>query len=237
MATYVLVHGGGHGGWCYDRLAPLLRAKGHEVYAPTLTGLADRSHLLGPKVNLDTHITDVVNLIYYHDLKDVILAGHSYGGMVITGIADRAEGRVGRLVFLDAAHPHNGESLEDCAPTQMAFTKQRMRVVDGVELVVFPDAVQPERYGIRDPADVEWALARLTPHPWACFAQKLVLRDEAAVRRIPSVSVNCTETIKNRPPEFAHRCFEVDQAFEIDTGHDLMISEPAKLAEIMLQLV
>src|SRR5438094_3814977 len=99
MATYVLVHGGGHGGWCYDRLSPLLRAAAHEVYAPTLTGLADRKHLLNASINLDTHITDVVNLLFYHDLKDVILAGHSYGGMVITGVADRAEGRVGQLVY------------------------------------------------------------------------------------------------------------------------------------------
>src|SRR5215469_2989589 len=113
MATYVLVHGGGHGGWCYRRVARLLRAAGHEVYAPSLTGLGERSHLLSPQVDLDTHIRDVTSLLHYEDLTDVILVGHSYGGMVITGIADRAADRVGRLVYLDAANPKNGQSLVD----------------------------------------------------------------------------------------------------------------------------
>ena len=92
MATYVLVHGGSHGGWCYKKLSPLLRAAGHEVHSPTLTGLGEREHLLRPDVNLDLHITDVVNLLEYEDLANVILVGHSYGGMVITGVADRARG-------------------------------------------------------------------------------------------------------------------------------------------------
>lgn len=90
MATYVLVHGGGHGGWCYQRVARLLRGEGHDVYTPTLTGLGERSHLVSPRVDLDLQITDVVNVLHYEDLHDVILVGHSYGGMVITGVADRA---------------------------------------------------------------------------------------------------------------------------------------------------
>src|SRR6266704_2926101 len=100
MATYVLVHGGSHGGWCYQRVARLLRSAGHDVYAPTLTGVGERAHLLGPDVDLETHITDVVQLLRYEDLNDVILVGHSYGGMVITGVADRALDRVGHLVYL-----------------------------------------------------------------------------------------------------------------------------------------
>src|SRR5580700_2534506 len=100
-ATYVLVHGGGHGGWCWQRVVPLLRAAGHEVYTPTLTGLGERSHLLRPDIDLDTHIADVVGVLRYEDLTDVILVGHSYGGMVITGVADRALARIGQLVYLD----------------------------------------------------------------------------------------------------------------------------------------
>ncbi len=96
MATFVLVHGGGHGGWCYQKVARLLRAAGHEVYSPTLTGLGERSHLVSSEVDLDLQITDVVNVLRYEDLRDVILVGHSYGGMVITGVADRAADRVGR---------------------------------------------------------------------------------------------------------------------------------------------
>ena len=98
MVTYVLVHGGGHGGWCYQRVARRLRSAGHEVYTPTLTGLGERSHLVGPGVDLGTHIQDITALLHYEDLREVILVGHSYGGMVITGAADRAAMRVGRLV-------------------------------------------------------------------------------------------------------------------------------------------
>ena len=115
MATYVLVHGGGHGGWCYQRVARRLRAAGHEVHAPSLTGCGDRAHLVGPHVDLDLHTRDVAALLHSEDLRDVILVGHSYGGMVITGAADRAADRVGRLVYLDAANPVNGQSLVDVA--------------------------------------------------------------------------------------------------------------------------
>src|SRR5262245_33712988 len=113
MATYVLVHGGAHGGWCYQKVARLLRTAGHEVYTPTLTGLGERSHLVSEKVDLDLHIRDIVAVLFYEDLRDVVLVGHSYGGMVITGVADRASDRIGRLVFLDAANPVNHQSLVD----------------------------------------------------------------------------------------------------------------------------
>jgi len=103
MATYVLVHGGGHGGWCYQRVARMLQSAGHAVYAPTMTGVGERSHLLSTQVDLDLHIRDITAVLHYEDLYDVILVGHSYGGMVITGVADRAVDRVGRIVYLDAA--------------------------------------------------------------------------------------------------------------------------------------
>ncbi len=94
MTTYVLVHGAWHGGWCWKRVAPLLRAAGHEVYAPTLTGLGERAHLLSPEVGLDTHVQDIVNVLTYEDLQDVVLVGHSYGGMVVAGVAERAAERL-----------------------------------------------------------------------------------------------------------------------------------------------
>lgn len=105
MATYVLVHGGGHGGWCYQRVARMLRSAGHDVYTPTMTGLGERAHLVSPRVDLDMHIRDVTATLHHEDLREVILVGHSYGGMVITGAADRAADRVGRIVYLDAANP------------------------------------------------------------------------------------------------------------------------------------
>src|SRR6185436_14666879 len=124
MATYVLVHGGGHGGWCYQKVARLLQAEGHEVYAPTMTGVGDRSHLLAPGIDLDLHIRDIVALLHYEDLHDVILVGHSYGGMVITGVADRAADRIGKVVYLDAANPENGQSLVDVAGPHMLMARE-----------------------------------------------------------------------------------------------------------------
>ena len=115
MATYVLVHGGGHGGGCYKKVTRRLEAAGHEVFAPTLAGMAERSRLLSPAIDLDHHIEDIARELFYWDLRDVILAGHSYGGMVITGAADRSADRVGKLVFLDAANPGDGQSLADLA--------------------------------------------------------------------------------------------------------------------------
>jgi pimeloyl-ACP methyl ester carboxylesterase len=236
MATYLLIHGGGHGGWCYKKVSKLLQAEGHEVYAPSLTGCGDRSHLVGPHVDLDLQINDVVQILRYEDLNDVILAGHSYGGMVITGVADRAGERIRRLVYLDAAHPYNGQSLCDNAPEPMAFTKSGLRVVDGVELVLWPDEISPTFFGITDPADVAWAAARLTPHPWKCFAQKLLLQDEAAVRRIPRTNINCTQSLARSNDADRQRQEDGEHAWEIDTGHDLMITEPRKVADMLLEL-
>jgi len=236
MATYVLVHGAGHGGWCYQRVARLLRVQGHEVYTPTLTGLGERSHLLTPEVGLDTHITDIVSLLEHEDLHDVILAGHSYGGIVITGVADRAAGRVGQLVYLDAAILYDGESLHDATPA-LAMMREEMKVVDGMELVLWPDdPVAYAIYGVTDPADWVWMRDRLKPHPWRAFTDKLRLSDPAAVAALPRTVINCPSTLAKRIGESLDRYRIGDRVWEIDTGHDLMITEPEKTAEMLLRL-
>jgi pimeloyl-ACP methyl ester carboxylesterase len=144
VATYVLVHGGGHGGWCYQPVARLLRSHGHEVYAPSLTGLGEREHLFRGGVDLDCHITDIVNLLHFEELRDAILVGHSYGGMVITGAADRAIDRVRHLVYLDAATPVNGQTLAAVAPAMTATARANGRIVDGVEMCLYPtDEILP----------------------------------------------------------------------------------------------
>lgn len=237
MTTFVLVHGGGHGGWCYQRLARLLRRAGHEVHCPTLTGLGERSHLLNPSIDLDTHIEDVVQLLHYEDLTGVYLAGHSYGGMVITGVADRALDRVGHLIFLDAAQPGNGQSLTTLSPALMALAHREARIVDGVELVLFPDSSAVKLYGVTDARDCAWMLPRLTPHPWACFTQPLRLAHEAQVMALPRTSINCTSTLKIRPAEYVGRVYEAKHIFEIDTGHDLMLTEPEAVAGMLLEVV
>ena len=111
--TFVLVHGAWHGGWCWRRVADLLQARGHKVFAPTLTGLGERSHLLDAKVDLTMHVTDIVNLIKWERLNDIVLVGHSYGGMVITGVAERTGFSISSIVYLDAFVPENGQSVLD----------------------------------------------------------------------------------------------------------------------------
>lgn len=224
MATFVLVHGGGHGGWCYQPVARRLQARGHVVYAPSLSGMAERAHQMNPGINLDTQIEDIVQLLHFEDLKGAILVGHSYGGMIITGAADRATERVGHRVYLDAAYPQDGQSLVDHAP-MVEYARAAGRVVDGVELVLFPGTDPLGFYGVTDPETIEWMKPRLTPHPWACFEQKLVLRNEAAMRAIPESHIICTETIPGRNMEKL-RTNSQGRVWDIDTGHDLMLTEP-----------
>jgi pimeloyl-ACP methyl ester carboxylesterase len=235
LKTYVLVHGGGHGGWCYQPVARLLRAQGHEVYTPTLTGLGERSHLLNASIDLDTHITDVVNVLKYEDLREVILVGHSYGGMVITGVADRATERVGHLVFLDAATPTDGQSLAERVPHLMQAARAGGRVVNGVELVLFVDDRTLGAYGVTDAAQVAWMKPKLTPHPWKCFEQKLRLPNEAAVRRIPQTHIICSSRLKLHDLP-ALKAASQGRVWDVDTGHDLMITEPEKVTRLLLRL-
>jgi pimeloyl-ACP methyl ester carboxylesterase len=236
VATYVMVHGGGHGGWCYQRVARILRSAGHEVYTPTLTGLGERSHLVSRAVDLDVQITDVVNVLHYEDIRDVILIGHSYGGMVITGVADRAPDRVGRLVFLDAANPRNGEALVEISPGPMEAARAAGRVVDGVELVLFPGTDPLNYYGVTDPADIEWMKPKLTPHPWKCFEQKLELHNEDALWAIPQYHIVCTSTLAGRDPKLMNEARAAGRLWEIDTGHDLMITEPQAVADALEEI-
>ena len=235
MATFVLVHGGGHGGWCYQPVARLLQARGHVVYAPSLPGMGEHSHQLHPGIDLDAHIDDVVNLLQWEDLTDAILVGHSYGGMVITGVADRAVQRVGHRVYLDAAYPRDGESLHEHAFANIDAARQGLYVENGVELVMKPDPSHPGFFGIHDPALAQWTFERLTPQPWACFSQKLVLRGEAAMRALPESHLICTSTIPGRDMELLRQRSN-GRLWDIDTGHDLMLTEPAWVAEKLLQV-
>ena len=236
MATYVLVHGGGHGGWCYQKVKRLLESAGHEVFAPSLSGLAERSHLLSPDVDLDLHITDVVELLHYWDLSDVVLVGHSYGGMVITGVADRAADRVGKLVYLDAANPRNGQSLVDVAGPIIEAVRPMGTIVDGVELVLLPSAEAGMFYGVTDPGDLAWMADRLTGHPWKCFEQKLELANEGSLWAIPQFHIVCESTLATRDPDLVATARAAGRLWHVDTGHDLMITEPAFVANALMEI-
>jgi pimeloyl-ACP methyl ester carboxylesterase len=225
VATFVLVHGGGHGGWCYQLVARRLQAKGHTVYAPSLPGMGEHVKQLHPGINLDAHIDDVVALLHAEDLRDVILVGHSYGGMVITGVADRAMERVGHRVYLDAAYPQNGESLHEHAFASIDPLQQGIYVQNGTDVVMNPAHIEAGFFGVTDPALAAWANARFSPQPWACFTQKLVLTNETAMRAIPESHIICAVTKVGRDMT-ALMTNSNGRVWAIDTGHDLMITEP-----------
>jgi len=236
MQTYVLVHGGGHGGWCYDKVTRRLQALGHRVYAPSLPGLGEHSHVVSSAIDLDAHVDDVVNLLFYEDLHDVIVVGHSYGGMVITGVADRAADRVGKVVYLDAANPENGQSLVDVAGPHMLMAREMGEVRDGIELVLLPGAGAASFYGVEDPDDIAWVDARLTAHPWACFEQKLLLTNEAATAAIPKYHIVCESTIPTRDQTMIADARAEGRLWSIDAGHDLMITEPGFVTNALVEI-
>jgi pimeloyl-ACP methyl ester carboxylesterase len=232
MATFVLVHGGAHGGWCFQPLARVLREDGHDVYTPTLTGLGERAHLFRADVDLDCHVKDVVAVLHYEDLRDAILVGHSYGGMVITGAADRASDRVAHRVYLDAKEPRDGQSLVDVSGPFMEAARQDSRIVDSVEMCLFPSDETMPFYGVVDPHTMAWMRERLTPHPWKCFEQALMITDQAALQSIPQSHISTTAFMSLRNVERL-RAKSDGRVWDVDTGHDLMITEPRKVAELL----
>jgi pimeloyl-ACP methyl ester carboxylesterase len=217
-------------------VARILRAAGHDVYTPTMTGLGERSHLLSPQVDLDFHVRDIVAMLHYEDLRDVILVGHSYGGMVITGAADRAADRIGRLVYLDAATPMNNQSLVDVAGPIIEAIRPLGRVVDGIELVLLPGPDAGRLYGVTEPDDLAWMAERLTAHPWRCFEQPLELTNEKALWALPQYHIVCTSTLPTRDPALMQHAGTAGRLWDIDTGHDLMITEPQAVAEALLEV-
>jgi len=235
MATFVLVHGGGHGGWCYAKVAARLRHAGHRVEAPSLTGCGDRAHAATPSTGLNTHITDIVQLLEFEDLDDVVLVGHSYGGMVITGVADRSK-RVGKLVYLDAANPLDGQSLVDVAGEMILATRAVGETLNGVEFVLLPAPGAAAFFGIEDPDDAAWADERLTGHPWLSFEEPLRLTNEHRLATTPTFHVVCESTLATRDPALIEPARSEGRLWSIDTGHDLMITEPDAVTAALIEI-
>jgi pimeloyl-ACP methyl ester carboxylesterase len=235
VATFVLVHGSNGGGWVWSKLAPLLRAAGHDVYAPTLTGLSDRSNLLDCKVNLSTHIADVANLLFYEDLSDVILVGNSYGGMVITGVAPRAPERLKQLVYLDAYIPAGGQSEFDLLPAEMRAARQAEAAAHGGLIAPPPPAI----FGVTDPALADWITARSTLQPVSTYAEP-VLTGNAASAALPRTLIHCTGnpiTTSRLFNRFADQARAAGwQVYELATGHLAMLTAPRELAALLLEI-
>ena len=239
MANFVLVHGAWHGGWCWQRVSTLLQQQGHRVHAVTLTGLGERAHLLSPAITLDTHIADVISAIEVEELHEVVLAVHSYAGMIGTAVADRIGKHLKHLVYVDAVIPKPGESWSS---TQSAATQQqRLSAAQASTRFSFPPP-DPEVFGLID-ADHAWVKRRQTPHPGNTYQAPLSF-DVKRVAAIARTFVNCTQPalgtiepsrLRAKDPKFWDGAWLPNSKIvEIKTGHDPMISDPAALAKILL---
>jgi pimeloyl-ACP methyl ester carboxylesterase len=231
VATFVIVHGAWGGAWSWNKyIVPMLREAGQTVFPVTLTGLGDRSHLSSPEITLDTHIQDVVNVLFYEDLHDVILVGHSYGGNVITGVADRAPERLQQLVYLDAATPSDGQASADSFPGRRdQIEEQARREGDGWK--VPPGDAPPDQPA----AIIEWARPRRTPMPIKTMTTPVKLtRGETT---LPRSFVYCTvgKTPGSNQAERAERVRNNPawRFFELNTGHNLHYTAPEQTVEIL----
>lgn len=226
MATYVICHGAWEGGWAYGDVAALLRAAGHEVYTPTYTGLGERRHLLSREIDLNTHIQDVLMVLHYEDLKDVVLVGHSYGGMVISGVAEEAAERLSRLVYLDAFVPQDGQSVAD--------------IVGPEELATLQQAADAEGDGWRvplSPPDVD----RRTAQPIGTFLTPVRITSPAAAA-LPRTFIYCAKKEPGESPFFtqAAEMARADDRWryrELSAGHEIgSMDKPQELVDLLLEI-
>lgn len=209
--TFVIVHGAWGGSWAFRDVESLLRARGHEVYRPSLTGLGERVHLASPEIDLSTHVMDVVNVLLYEELEDVVLVGHSYGGMVVTGVADRVPERIAQLIYLDAFLPESGESANTSRGQPGAGTSAWER--DGFIIPPWLDQNRPP------PSDV--------PHPAMTFSEPIVLENPAA-RGIPASYILTTEPFEFFAERARVRGWVVER---MDADHNPQWSAPELLVE------
>ncbi len=224
MATFVIAHGAWSGSWVWKRMRPLIEHKGHEFFTPCYTGLGERAHLAHPEVDLETHIADVLGVLECEDLHDVILLGHSYGGMVATGVADRAAARIAKLVYLDAFVPRNGKSLND-----LRAGETHPGGAQGKGWLVPPNPLPPDTSA----ADAEWIQAHRLPHPRKCFEQRIKLT--GAVEKLPRTYIYCSRI---RPGDtfgpFAERARKEGwQVLGIDASHSPHVTAPGTLARML----
>ena len=246
MATFVLVHGAWHGGWCWRDVRAILRARGHEVFTPTLTGLGERSHLLSREIGMDTHVADVANVIVWEELDEVVLVGHSYGGNVITGVADRMKDRLRHAVYLDAFVPGDGDSS-----ASMHATLANPDATDadiGAEIKRRLD-LTGEHGGSRThytnlfdipedpPEPYRWVERRITPHPVRTQIEPIRLRNGGS-DGLPRTYILCTGSEGRTPFEVLAGRIRNDPSWryrELATGHDAMVTMPEETAALLIE--
>jgi pimeloyl-ACP methyl ester carboxylesterase len=229
--TFVLVHGSWHGGWCWRRVADLLGAKGHKVYTPTLTGLGERSHLLSASITLDTHITDVANVFEWESLQDVVLVGHSYGGFVISGVAERVQPSISSIVFLDAFVPENGQSVLDLASTGSPVAQFAV-AQNGL------GRPAPPAKGLRvNEKDQAWVDSKTTPQPAGVSFTHIALTG-AREKIAKKAYIRATSYPNTRFDDYLEKLTQDPawRTYSVPSGHDVMIDMPDRLSEILLKV-
>jgi len=232
--SFVLVHGAWHGGWCYSRVVKILRDAGHHVYTPTLTGLGERSHLTAMTINCSTHIEDVLNVIHWEGLERVVLCGHSYGGVVVGGVADRMPDRVDALVYLDGVIPESGKSIFDLVRPEAAVALLNRSAEYGGQFLSPEPATT---LGVRS-ADRQIVDTLCTPQPIATFTEKVKLT--GAFRTVRKKTYVLTTGWKNPARSLFYDGIKSDLSWEkheVHCGHDVMLDEPERLAQILLEVI
>ncbi|WP_333770753.1 alpha/beta fold hydrolase [Streptomyces sp. IBSBF 2435] len=235
--TYVLVHGAWHDGRSWERVAALLTARGHRVHAPDLTGRGSTAHLLGPEVGLTTHVDDIAGLVLEQDLGEVVLVGHSYAGMVISGVANRIPERVSRLVYVDAMVPVHGENAIDVMPLTQALIDGAAATAEPWRIPPLPEHPAPlGLFGVTDPGDTAWLRSTLTDESVLCFRQPVEM-DSPAAALIPRSHILCVGNVPagvtRRPVPAAQPNGEPSRVHELESGHDCMIVRPAALSDLL----
>jgi pimeloyl-ACP methyl ester carboxylesterase len=230
--TFVLIHGAWHGGWCWQRVADRLHGGGHTVFTPTLTGLGERSHLLRAGIDLKTHIADAVNVMKWEQLSDVVLCGHSYGGFVISGVAEEMEPKIRSIVFLDAFVPSNGDSVRDL--TGPAVREAAGAALQRGDIVIPPRPA--EAFGV-NAADRPWVDRLCVGQPIGTFTDRIVLT--GARDRIARKSYVRAAGYANPGFDKAVAAARSDPSwriYEVSCGHDVMVDMPDRLSEILLEV-
>nr|WP_283807714.1 alpha/beta hydrolase [Bradyrhizobium sp. LTSPM299] len=217
----MLVHGGWHGAWCWSGVLQRLRSSGHRAFAPTLTGLADRSHLFGSDIGLDTHIADVVSTVRWEEMDGIVLCGHSYGGMVISGAAEQLEGKLAGIAFIDAFFPLDGQSCSDLSG----------RVVARDAAIPPPPA---ESFGIADADECARVARLMTPHPSNTVSDKIALSGarERVAKKAYIVAGNRERSYFQKPYETLSQD-PAWQTFALPTGHHPMLDAPDALVDVL----
>jgi len=231
-ATFLVCHGAWSAGWAWKKMHPRMSAAGHRLVTPTCTGLGERVHLANPSIDLEAHIQDILNVIKYEDLRDIVLIGHSYGGMVATGVADRARDRIVQLIYLDAFVPDDGQSLLDLNERDRQRMQELARSGDGWR--VPPNPTPPDTPA----ADVEWLTERRVDMPIKCFEMPLKLHGgELTLPRSYIYATRAAPADTFRP--FAERARSQPgwRYYEIDASHSPHVTTPDTLLPLLQKIV